>query len=190
MFKLILYGEERRRDRLMEKETVEWLLSRYFDPFADYLESQSTAHHPDQSRLTFEILLGEKLDTNLNPFAAACAVLRRRFACAAERLGEPSPQQLKEIDEFVRRIRTIPRLRVAGTLKELVAQLIPRGHGQGPKPTISVSDFPRVIAAVDRVQHEHPEWKREAVYGEVAKEFKTGWRTIQNTYQQAKKVQA
>lgn len=173
----------------MRTTTAEHLLS-YFDRVNDYLESRLPTEDSEQLHSAWEILLGEKLDTELPSTRAAYIVMRKRMAAVLEGLREPTPAELKQLDELERTVKELSRAAVWKTMKEFVVALIPRGHGYGPAPMIEKSDFPNVIAAVEEVESEHPEWKREAIYAEVGKKFGTSGRTIQDAYLEAKKHQS
>jgi hypothetical protein len=179
---------EERKISVMKKATVEKLLS-YLDRLADYLDDHSTVEDSEQLRSTYEILLEAKLDRGLPPSRAAQLVIRKRIATALEKLREPSPGELEQIQEVEQKVRRISRLTVWKHLRKLVVALVPRGHGSGPAPLIKEKDYPAVINIIKRLETEHPEWKREAIYAEAGKEFGVGWRSVQSAYLAAKRLQ-
>lgn len=173
----------------MKKSTVEHLLSSYLEPLGDYLESRWSPGQPERWRSMYEILLGEKLDPALSPMKGARIVMRRRIADALKEMREPTSNELEHFEELKRRVKRISRLAVWKILRKVIAALIPRGHGHGPKPKIGENEFQNIIAAVEHCQSEHPKWKQEEIYREVGQKIGRGWRTIQDAYLEAKKRQ-
>ncbi len=173
----------------MKKETIEHLLTSYYDRLADYLEARLNHDDSDQLRSVYGILLGEELDPSIPPVTAARTIIRNRMAVALAKLDEPTPLALEEIKELERRMKKISRLAVWIGVKEKLAAIIPRGHGHGPEPRIEKSEYPKVIEAVERLGAEHRQWKQEAIYGEVGRIYDRSWRTIQEVYLEAKRLQ-